>query len=206
MEEEPYIVTLRIEIMRKLMDAGYLWNGWDDLYKWELKCDKDYEEMKSEILVRACHLLAKVMMRNKKSPEDYVVNEYRNAIKEAKRATKLQLFKKDMQRKVDSLVRDRVIETKYDWNKARKAYYKFKKLTPAGKIRCGNPDCKKRYNLQASQMELHHLMPRSVSPSLTYDPHNMTLICKQCHKLIHKGWDAYWNLKRKINRSTIDLE
>lgn len=205
MEEEPYIANLRIEIMRKLIDASYMWNGWEDLYTWELKCDKSFEEMKSEILVRACHILSKILMGNKKSPENYVVNEYRNAIRESKRVTKVQVLKKSLQKSANKVINNKVIDTQYDWNKARKLYYRYNRLTPASKIRCANPDCKKTYNLIASKMELHHLFPRRVSPSLTYDVKNMRLICKSCHKEIHKGWEAYWTLKRKVNNSTLDL-
>ena len=199
MEEEPYIVKLRMEIMHHLLNASYMWDGWNILYTWELRCDKSLEEMKSEILVRACHTLATMMMRNKKSPDNYVTTDYRNAIKEARRVTKVQVFKKSLQKDADRVHELRVNDTRYDWNKSRRLYYRANQLTPASKIRCANPDCKKIYRLEASEMELHHLLPRRLSPSLTYEVDNMKLICKACHKEIHKGWEAYWTLKRKLN-------
>ena len=204
-DDEPYIVNLRIEVMHHLIDASYMWDGWNDLYAWELKCDKSFEEMKSEILVRACHVLTKVLMRNKKSPDDYAENEYRKAIKESKRMSKVSIFKTELQRNAITDHKVRVIESQYDWNRARRLYYRHHRITPATKVRCANPDCKKSYSMKASEMELHHLLPRSVAPSLTYDVGNMCLICKTCHKEIHKGWEAYWTLKRKVENSTIDL-
>jgi hypothetical protein len=91
------------------------------------------------------------------------------------------------------------LNSQYDWNKARGIYYKFKSIHPSTQTACGNPDCVKQYKSQARLMELHHLLPRSLSPSLTYDPRNMVFLCKECHDRIHAGWEAYWKLKRNTS-------
>ena len=36
-------------------------------------------------------------------------------------------------------------------------------------------------------LDIHHLIPRRLSPSLTYDVSNMILICKKCHHDIEEN-------------------
>lgn len=86
----------------------------------------------------------------------------------------------------------------YDWNKARRIYYEFKGFLPNSMVKCGNPDCDNKNMFKVYQFEVHHLIPRYVAPSLTYEPTNMILLCKKCHEKIHEGWSAYWNLKKRI--------
>lgn len=57
---------------------------------------------------------------------------------------------------------------------------------------CQNPDCKAIHQLY--ELEIHHLIPRAIAPSLTYDVNNMILLCQKCHREIEQNQER----KRKI--------
>ncbi len=172
------------EISDGVNSAASDWEGWNDLYTWEMTAKLPFDAMKSRIIVKATELAEKIILRNAKL-------EYSKILSEAKKLIRIEL-------KIPS-ESDPFGPKIYDWNEARRLYYIHNHLLPNSMIRCGNPDCKKRYKIRASLSELHHLLPRAVSPSLTYETDNMVLICKECHDKIHEGWKAYWELKSRFD-------
>ena len=76
----------------------------------------------------------------------------------------------------------------YDSTRARDLYFKEHDIyNKAGrgnyaKWFCENPDCKTIQFL--SDLDIHHLLPRRLVPSLVYDTSNMILLCKKCHQEI----------------------
>lgn len=80
----------------------------------------------------------------------------------------------------------------YDSTHARNLYFKEHEiLNKAGtkdtaKWFCQNPDCNKIVSLQ--KLKLHHLLPRRIAPSLTYEVSNLILLCEECHHEIEHNF------------------
>ncbi len=76
-----------------------------------------------------------------------------------------------------------VKRNKYDSGLARRKYLKKHNIKEERWI-CRNPDCQRI--LPVDELEIHHLLPRRIAPSLKYDVSNMVLICPECHREIEK--------------------
>lgn len=77
--------------------------------------------------------------------------------------------------------------SKYDFNPERyfnkKAWLKMKSLILYKKGKC-------EICSSDSFLQVHHILPRSSHPELAMDRENLMVLCKPCHKNIHKN-DKY---------------
>lgn len=180
--------------------ASQEWDGWNILYEWEEKSGVSFSVWKVMIL---SHAYNRCKNLSEKNFEGNSVKNLRVMLKEA-----INIIYQSKFLPVYGAIKPKKVKTNsylktapnYDYLRARRLYYKYKKITGGTRVICGNPDCNK--NQLAKLMDLHHLLPRRVSPSWTYEASNMILICKKCHRHIHEGWEAYWNLKKRMDKST----
>ena len=49
------------------------------------------------------------------------------------------------------------------------------------------------------ELEVHHIIPRSEEPSLTFDKENLMVLCKNCHNEIHKEDKYNFSKLKQVN-------
>lgn len=68
-----------------------------------------------------------------------------------------------------------------------------KSILKRDKNKCQFPGCKRRRAL-----EVHHIIPWSISASLRFEPSNGITLCKKCHKSIKGKENMYTGLFNTI--------
>jgi len=83
----------------------------------------------------------------------------------------------------------------YQAMQARDLFYEAMDLHDNQWVKCMNPDCNR--SQLTDKMHLHHLLPRHIAPSWTYEPKNMILLCAVCHHKIHYCEALIFSKKKK---------